>query len=348
MEGASVPQTNDPQPDEPRPDDPKPDEPRPEDPKPEESRPEEPQGVKGADGELAHAREQIKSAKEELARLGQVVSAMERGDGGSPLRQAQTGAEPGGAPVNEAPASSPSETKAPPPGVMPGRPMLLALVSLLLAICIFGAAFASRYREEAKAAIARWVPPVSIAHNEASEPRGPAKPQVAQVTGQATDRAADGAADATGRPSPPAAPSQKETKDVPSAGATTSPDGTPADLAQSLKTIAHDLASINEKLDRLKSGYDQKLREQADAIQQLKTTQEQGARDNARISAQVQALQAQLAGASAKPPAQTPRKESDLTARQPQSVAVTPRPKRPPPPWRPSRYVDDPWYDPYW
>jgi len=329
-----VPQTDAPKPDAQKPDDPKPDDPKPDD----------PQGAKRAGGELAHAYEQIKSAKEELAQLDQLVSAMERGDDGPSIRQGQTGAGPSDATVNEAPAPRTSENKAPHPGVRPGRPMLPALVGFLLAICIFGAAFASRYRNEAKAVMARWVPAVSIAHKEASEPRGPTKPLIAQ----ATDQVADGVADARGRPSPPAAPSQKETKDVPSAGATTSADGTSADLAQSLKTIAHDLASINEKLDQLKTSYDQKLREHADAIQQLKTTQEQSARDNARIAAQIQALQAQLAAASAKSSAQTPKKETDATARQPQSVAATPRPRRPPAPWRSPRYVDEPWYDPYW
>jgi hypothetical protein len=215
--------------------------------------------------------------------------------------------------------------------------MLLALVGFLLAICIFGAAFASRYANEAKAIVARWAPPAPIVDNkEASEPRGPAKSLIAQ------------AADAGARPSPSATPIQKEMKDVPSTGAATSADRTSADLAQSLTTIAHDLAGINEKLDQLKSSYDQTLREHADAIQQLKTTQEQSARDNARIAGQVQALQAQLAASSAKAPAQSLKKEDDTAARQRQSVAAPPRPRRPPAPWRPPPYMDERWDDPYW
>ena len=156
------------------------------------------------------------------------------------------------------------------------------------------------------------------------------------------------AANAGKQPSPPAAPSQKEMKDVPSTGAATSADRTSADLAQSLTTIAHDLASINAKLDQLKSSHDQTLREHADAIQQLKTTQEQTARDNARIAGQLQALQEQLAALSAKSPAHSPKKETDAAAPQRQSVATPPRPRRPPARWRPPPYMDERWDDPYW
>jgi hypothetical protein len=301
-------------------------------------KPDEPQGVKRADAEFASAYERIKTAKEDLARLDRLVSGMERGGDGPSIRQEGTGAEPSGAPVSEAsPSQNTSENKVPHPGVRPGRPMLLALVGFLLAVCIFGAAFASRYGNPAKAIMARWAPPVSTAHNEASEPPGPAKTLMAQ------------AADAPEQPSPPAAPSQKESKDVPSNGASTSADRTSADLAQSLKTITHDLASISEKLDQLKSGYDQTLREHADALQQLKTKQEQEARDNARITAQIQAVQAQLAAISAKSPAQSPKKENDAAPRQRQSVvAAPPRPRRPPAPWRRPVYGDEPWDDPYW
>ena len=144
-------------------------------------KPDEPQGVKRADDELAHAYERIKTAQEDLARLDRLVSGMEHG-GGPSIRQRGTGAEPGGAAVSEAPASQKtSENRVPHPGVRRGRPMLLALVGFLLAIGIFGAAFASRYGNPAKAIMARWAPPVSIAHKEASEPRDPAKTLMAQA-----------------------------------------------------------------------------------------------------------------------------------------------------------------------
>jgi hypothetical protein len=310
---------------------PKADAPKSDDPKPDES-----QGVKRADAGLTHAYEQIKSAEEDLARLDRLVSGMERGDSPS-IRRRGTGAEPSGAPVSEASAPRKTlENKVLPPSERRGRAMLLAFVGFLLAIGIFGAAFASRYGNPAKAIMARWAPPVSIAHEEAPEPPGPAKALMAQAAG------------AGEQPSPPAAPSQKETKDVPSTGATASADRASADLAQSLQSITHDLASISQKLDQLKSGYDQTLREHADALQQLKTAHEQDARDNARIAAQIQAVQAQLAALSAKSSAPSPKKENDVAAPQRQSVFVPPRPRRPPAPWRPRRYMDEPWDDPYW
>lgn len=305
-------------------------------PKPDDPKPDEPQGVKRADAGLTHAYEQIKSAEEDLARLDRLVSGMERGDGPS-IGQRETAAEPSCATVSQTPAPRKRlENKIYPPSVRRGRAILLALVGFLLAIGIFGAAFASRYGDEAKAIMARWAPPVSTAHKQASEPPDPAKTLIAQ------------AANADAQPSPPAAPSQKEMKDAPSTGATTSPDLASADLAQSLKTITHDLASINAKLDQLKSSHDQTLREHADAIQQLKTAQEQSTRDNARIAGQVQAVQAQLAALAAKSPAQSPRKENDAAAPQRQSVAAPPRPRRPPARWRPPPYMDERWDDLYW
>jgi hypothetical protein len=323
------------------------DAPKLDDPKPDASKPDEAQGAKRADAELTHAYERIKTAQEDLARLDRLVLGMELSGDGSPIRQKGTGAEPGGAPVSEAPPSPTiSENKAPPPDVRRGRPMLLALVGFLLAVCVFGAAFASRYGNEAKAIMARWAPPASTAHQEASEPPGPAKTLMAQ------------AADAQPSPAPApsqkeTAPSQKETKDVPSTGASpsaapTTTNQTSAELAQSLQTITHNLASISEKLDQLKSNYDKTLRDQADSLQQLKTAQEQDARDKERSAAQIQALQAQLAASSAKTAAPSPKKESDVAARQRQSVATPPRPKRPSGPWRSRPYMDDPWDDPYW
>ena len=324
--------------------------PQTDDPKPDVSKPDESQGVKRADAELTHAYEQIKSAEEDLARLDRLVSGVERGDRPS-IPQKGTGAEPSGATVSQMPPPRKTlETPAPrktlenrilSPGARRGRAMLLALVGFLLAIGIFGAAFASRYGDEAKAIMARWAPPASTVHQEASEPPDPPETLVAQAA-PATPQ----------QPSPPAAPSQKETKDVPSTGAAIPADRASADLAQSLQTITHDLASISQKLDQLKSGYDQRLHEQADALQQLKTAHEQDARDSARMTAQIQAMQAQLAASSAKSLAQSPKKENDVAAPAPQrqSVFVPPRPRRPPPaPWRPRRYMEEPYYeDSYW
>jgi len=319
------------------------DTPKPDEPKPDESKPAEPQGVERAEAEVASAYGQIKNAQEDLARLDRLVSGMERGD--LPTRPSGAGAEPGGTAVIVAPPSpNTPPSKAAYFGVERRRAVLLALAGFLLAVCIFGTAFASRYGHVARAIMARWAPPFSIAHREASEPHAPEEALMAQA-----------ATAAEPQPAPAATPSPAATKDVPSPGLTPSPGPAPpahptqADLAQTLKTITRDLASINEKLDQLKNGYDQKLREQADTIQQLKTTQEQSARDTTRMAAQIQAMQAQLTAASVKPAAQAPKREADAAPRPRQSVAATPRPRRPPALWRPRAYLDDsPWDDPYW
>ncbi|OAF05531.1 hypothetical protein AYJ54_01095 [Bradyrhizobium centrolobii] len=303
MEGASVPQTHDPKPDEQRP-----------------------------DGELTRAYERIKSAEEDLARLDRLVSGLERGSDSPPPRQLNAGAERGDVPLDKAPAP---ESKARHQGLKGDGPMLRAFVGLVLAIGILGAAFASQYRDEAKAIMARWAPPVSMPRPEASEVHSPAKPPTVQLV----------AADE--QPSLPALPVHKEAESVPPTGAT-SPDQASAELAQSLRTITQELASISEKLEQLKSRHEQTLHEQADAIQQLKTAQEQGAADNARIAEQVKALQTQLALLSAKSAGRSVMKENDTAARQHVPVAAPRRPKRPRAPWMPPPYTVDPWGDPEW
>ncbi|MEK9280212.1 MULTISPECIES: hypothetical protein [unclassified Bradyrhizobium] len=305
-----MPETHDPKPQDPKPDAPKPDAPR-------------------ADGELARAYERIKSAEQDLARLDQLVSGLERGDS-PPTRPIKADAERSNVPPDKAPAP---EGKVRHQGLKGDRPMLRAFVAVLLAIGILGAAFASQYRDEAKAIMARWAPPVPTPSPKASEIHSSAQPPTVQLA----------AADEP--PSLPAPPAHKEAESAPPAGAP-SPDQSSAELAQSLKTITQELASINEKLEQQKSRNEQTLREQADAIQQLKTAREQSAGDNARLAAQVQALQAQLTAQSAK--SATRSATNDTVVRQQHSpAAAPPRPRRPRAPWMPPPYMGDP-YDPYW
>lgn len=307
-------------------------------------KPDEPQGMPRADGELARAYERIKSAGEDLTRLDRLVSGLERGGDSQPIRQEGAGTERSDtATVNEAPTS---ENPARDPAPRRGRPVLRALAGLLLAIGIAGAALAARYGDEAKAIMARWTPHVSALPPEAAERRDPAKSLVVQVA----DAAEQPSAPAPASPKEAPAPSNpKETKDAPPAGATTSAAPASVDVAQSLKTIAQGLVSINNKLEQLKSSHEQTLREHADSIQQLKTAQEQNARDSARIAEQIQALQGQLATLSAKPSAPTVKKENNVAARPHGPAAIEPRrPRRPPAPWMPPPYTVDPYDDPYW
>lgn len=316
-----MPQTNDPNPDGAKPDHPKPDAPKPD--------------GQRADGDLARAYERIKSAEQDLARLDRLVSGMEHSSDSSPTPRAKA---PDAAPAKD--ASSP-QGKIPDQRPKANRPMLRAVVILLLATGLLGAAVASQYRDEARAIMARWAAPsTSPPLNpplEASEVRSPATQSTVLLA------AADEQVPA---PSPPV---HKDADNHPTTGATP-PDPKSAELTQSLKTITDQLAGINEKLEQLKSRHEQTLREQADAIQQLKTAQEKDAGDSARLSSQVQTLQTQLTAlsASAKSTVRSVVKESDQAARQHMQATAPRRPRPPRGPWMPPRYMDDPYGYPDW
>lgn len=343
MESASVPDTNDPKPDHQKPDAPKPDAAKPD-------------AVRG-DGGLARAYDQIKSAEQDLARLDRLVSGMERGSEAPRASQASAGAEAAKAPRDKAPAP---ENRVRDQGLKGDRPMLRALVGLVLAIGILGAAFASQYRDEAKSIsrsiMARWAPPAASEPPHASAVESPAQPPVMQLA--AVDEPTPAPAPPPGKatesaPKPEAQRPDTAKPDAQRAGAT-APDPSSSDLAQSLKTITSELASINGKLEQLKSRNEQTLREQADTIQQLKAAQEKDAADNARLAAQVQALQTQLtassAPASAKPVVRSVVNTETAAPARPHVQAAAPRRPRPPPrgPWMPPPYMVDPYGDPDW
>jgi hypothetical protein len=307
MESASVPETNDPKPAEPR-----------------------------ADGELTRAYERIKSAEEDLARLDRLVSGMEHGGDGQSASQAPASAAADD--VTKDKTQSPqsdvrqeSQKRIQKEGPKRTRPVLWAVAGLLLATGMLSAAFASHYREEVRAIIARWTPAASPKVSEV-----PAPPPTVLLA------AADG-------PVALPAPAQKSADSNP-ATATAPPDPASSESAPSLKTITDQLASITDKLEQLKSRHEQTLREQADTILQLKAAQEKDASENVRLAAQVQALQTQLAApsAAAKPAVRSVVRETEPAAR-PHAQAIAP-PRRPPPPrgrWTPPPYMMDP-YDPDW
>jgi hypothetical protein len=351
IESASVTETNDPKPEDHKPDAPKLDL------KPDAGR---------ADGGLARAYDRIKSAEQDLARLDRLVSGMERGSESPRASPASAGAE-----AVQPPKDKISEDKTPKPaalapvstvrtqGLKGDRPMRRALVGLVLAIGMLGAAFASQYRDEArsmtKSIMARWAPPAATKPQQASAVESPAQPPAVQLA----------AADEPG--TVPAPPAGKDTESnagfdasKPNASTTgaTAPDPSSSDLAQSLKTITSELASMNGKLEQLKSRNEQTLREQADTIQQLKAAQEKDAAANARLAAQVQALQKELttssasssAPASAKPAARSVMNNETAAPARPHAQAAAPRRPRPSRgPWMPPPYMVDPYYgDPDW
>ncbi|AJA63549.1 MULTISPECIES: hypothetical protein [Bradyrhizobium] len=344
MERASVPEANDPKPDEPRSDEPKPEAHKPEADKPDEVR---------ADGGLARAYDQIKSAEEELARLDRLVSGMERGNEAPRAPQASAGAKAAEAPRDKAPAP---ESKVGNQGLKGDRTMLRALVGLVLAIGLLGAAFASQYRDEAslmtRSIMARWAPPAASKPSRASAVESPAQPPAVQLA--AADEPGQLPAPPLGKETESAPRAEAARPDAPRTGAT-APDPSSSDLAQSLKSITSELASINGKLEQLKSRNEQALREQADTIQQLKAAQEKDTADNARLAAQVQALQTQLTTSStpapAKPAVRSVTSNETAAPARPHVQAAPPRRPRPPPrgPWMPPPYyMGDPYGDPDW
>ncbi|MET4799199.1 putative coiled-coil protein SlyX [Bradyrhizobium sp. LB11.1] len=345
-------------------DDPKSDSGKPDAAKPDALKPDE----VPADGGLARAFNQIKSAEQDLARLDRLVSGMEHGNDSPRVSQASVGAKTaetteGKAPEGKAPEDKTPGDKAPPPdskvraqGLKGDRPMLRALVILVLAIGLLGAAFASQYRDEAKSfsksIMARWAPPAASQPPPASAVESPAQPPAVQLA--AADESTPVPAPSPGKETEVAPKADApRAADAPGTGAT-APDRSPSDLAQSLKTITSELASINGKLEQLKSRSEQTLREQADTIQQLKAAQEKDATDNARLAAQVQALQTQLTASSssapAKPAVRSVMNNNTTAPARPHVQAAAPRRPRPPPrgPWMPPPYMEDPYADPYW
>ena len=89
-----MPEADDPKPDSQKPDSEKPDGQKPDAAKPDEVR---------ADGGLARAFDQIKSAEQDLARLDRLVSGMEHGNDGPRVSQASAGAEAAKTPENKTP-----------------------------------------------------------------------------------------------------------------------------------------------------------------------------------------------------------------------------------------------------
>ncbi|WP_342740982.1 hypothetical protein [Bradyrhizobium sp. B117] len=348
MESASVPETNDPKPETDRPDNAKPDNAKPDAAKPDEAR---------VDGGLARAYDRIKSAEEDLARLDRLVSGMERDSESPGASHASAAATAAATSANKAPTPDANVPNA--RGLKGDRTMMRALAGLVLAIGLLGAAFASQYRDEAKSIsksiMARWSPPAASTPSQASAVASPAQPPamlLAAADETSPVPAPPVAKDTQAKDTPAKDTQAKDTESVPKPGAT-APEASSADLAQSLKAITSELASINGKLEQLKSRNEQTLREQADTIQQLKAAQEKDAAETARLAAQVQTLQtpptASSASTAAKPVVRSVN--SDMAARaRPHVPDAAPRRPRPPPRgrWMPPPYMDPYYGDPDW
>lgn len=201
--------------------------------------------VARADERLAHAYGQIARADEQLARVTEQLAKLERDATRQPLAP---------------PYRRPSR----------GRPVLRGFIGLLLAACIFGAAFASQssYGDAAKLALAQWVPQLaSLLPQE--------KPALAAQPGSPTvQMVAAASADAQPTLSAQAAPQDAAPIAAPM----------PPELRQSLEALERHLTTLEQAIEQLKASQDQMASDNAKAIEELKAGQEQMTRLVARTS----------------------------------------------------------------
>ena len=200
-----------------------------------------------ADERLAHAYAQIAQADEELVRVTEHLSKLEQ-DGARHIS--------GG------------------PGRLPSRdrPARRGLIGLLLAACIFVAAFAlhSSYGDAVRPTIVRWAPPLVPTSSQLLEKPGlSAQPSPASVQAAAAEPI----------PPQPTPSAQTAPQDIAPTMAPVSPE-----VAQLLQTIVRDLANLEQRIDQLKTGQDQMASDNAKAVEQLKASQEQMARLIAKAS----------------------------------------------------------------
>jgi hypothetical protein len=212
-----------------------------------------------SDERLAHASEQIARVDEQLARVTERLSRLEHDAARHPV-----------------------------PGHQPSRgwPTLRGLIGLLLAACIFAAAFVSQssYGDAAKLVIARWAPQLGL-----TSLLPQTEPELSVQPSSAADQMA------TAESPQPTAPAQTAAQEVAPTVAPLSPE-----LAQMLEKRARDLANVERVIEQLKTSQEQMARDHAKAIEELKTNQEQMARDNAKAIEQLKTSREQLASDQAK------------------------------------------------
>jgi hypothetical protein len=149
------------------------------------------------------------------------------------------------------------------PGPLPlrGGSALRGLIGLLLAACIFAAAFASQssYGGAAKQIIARWAPRlVSTSLLPPNKPELAAQPSPSSPQMVAAE------------PMPPTPLAQTAPQELGPTAAPLSPE-----LAQRLQTMASDLANADHEIKQLKTSQEQMARDNAKSGEQLKATREQ-------------------------------------------------------------------------
>lgn len=245
--------------------------------------------VARADERLAHAYEQIAQADEQLVRVTENLSKLNQGAARKP---------------SAIPDQRPSR----------GRPARRGLAALLLAACIFLAAFVWQLPggDAARLTIARWVPQLGLA--------SPQPLNNSTLSVQATSSTPRQVAP---EPTSPTVLAQTAPQEV---ARTAAPP--PPELAQTLQTMARDLAIVGRAIEQLKAGQEQIASDNARAVEQLKAGQEQMARDNAKTAEQLKAMASFTARVS------KPGLQPTTAAAPPRTNAAAthqPVPARPPP-----------------
>lgn len=249
-----------------------------------------------ADERLAHAYEQIVRADEQLARVTEQLSRLEN-DG----------------------ARDPSAISSLRPSR--GRPVLRGLIGFVLAACICAAAYAAQtpYGETARLTVAQWAPRfISTSSLRSEKPGDNAQPIPSSV------RLA--AAEAT--PPQPAPSSQ-----IPAQKVAPPPAPLPPELTQLLRTMAHDIAVVEQGIEQLKASQERMAADSTRAIEQLKTNQEQ----STRVAAKPSDVKPSEQGLRAKTPAPPPRPPAVANATRkppptpPSQARARPQPLKPQP-----------------
>ena len=182
-----------------------------------------------------------------------------------------------------------------------GRPALRGLVGLLLAACIFAAAFASQssYSGVAKQTIARWAPQLvstsSLPPNKSGLAAQPSPSALQLVAAEPMCRT----------PSAQTVPQEL--------GLTAAPLS--PEVEQRLQTMTSQLANVEHEIEQVKTSQDQMAHDNAKSGEQLKVTREQLVNFIAAVSKQ------NLQPKTAAPPS----RPTDTSTRKP--VATRPSPQ---------------------
>jgi hypothetical protein len=242
--------------------------------------------IVSADEGLTQAHEQIAHANEEVTQSASNQKATESANGLIERADERLGRETEQI-FKPEPDAAQDPSPVPDRPLSAGRPAMRGLIGLLLAACIFVAAFVSQssHIDPAKLIVDRRVAKLG---STSSLPLNQAGSRVPRRASAAQLNAAESIASQP-TPSPQTAP-----QDV---AATASLS---LDQAQMLQVIARDLAKLGQRIEELNTRQEQMAGENAKAIEQLTASQHQLARENIKAIQQLERNQEQVARDNAK------------------------------------------------